>query len=142
MRGALGGMALAAAVLIPHAARADFKSDCEALAQGVADAGRVTEAQFVAAGSVELGKFGPPGAAAPVPDHCLVQGKLHERTGGDGKPYAIGYELRLPASWNGKFLFEGGGGSDGVLRPALDVIPFGAPKPNALSFGNDTATTD
>ncbi|MDK4526036.1 tannase/feruloyl esterase family alpha/beta hydrolase [Kingella kingae] len=32
----------------------------------------------------------------------------------DGKPYAIGFQMRLPANWNGKFLFQGGGG------PALD----------------------
>jgi len=120
----------------------DFKPLCEGLSQGVAQTGRVAQAQFVSAGPVPLAPFGPPGAAAPAPDHCLVRGKIDERVGVDGKPYAIGYEVRLPAAWNGKFLFEGGGGSDGVLRPALDVIPFGAPKPNALSAGYATATTD
>ena len=120
----------------------DFKSVCEQLVRGLPEAGRVTEATFVPAGPVALPAPGPSGAAAPAPDHCLVRGKINERTGIDGKPYAIGYEIRLPANWNGKFLFEGGGGSDGVLRPALDVIPFGAPKPNALSAGYVAATTD
>ncbi|WP_155240066.1 tannase/feruloyl esterase family alpha/beta hydrolase [Kingella kingae] len=32
------------------------------------------------------------------------------RTGADGKSYAIGFQMRLPANWNGKFLFQGGGG--------------------------------
>jgi pimeloyl-ACP methyl ester carboxylesterase len=124
------------------AAAEDFKTVCERLVQAVPDAGRVTEATFVPAGPVVVSPPGPPGATAPAPDHCLVRGKINERTGIDGKPYAIGYEVRLPAKWNGKFLFEGGGGSDGVLRPALDVIPFGAPKPNALSAGYVAATTD
>ena len=139
------GYALALAlfgVCSPDAKADDFRSGCERLAQGVAVAGRITDASFVPAGAVPLAMFGPPGAAAPAPDHCLVRGKIAERIGVDGKPYAIGYEVRLPAAWNGKFLFEGGGGSDGVLRPALDVIPFGAPKPNALSAGYVAATTD
>jgi feruloyl esterase len=135
-------LATALAILAADARADEFKSICEGLYQGVADAGRVTEAKFIPAGPVPLGPFGPPGAAAPAPDHCLVRGKIDERVGVDGKPYAIGYEVRLPASWNGKFLFEGGGGSDGVLRPAFDVIPFGAPKPNALSAGYVAATTD
>ena len=139
-----GRAALTAALMVlgGDARAEDFKSSCEALTQGVAEAGRVTEAKFLPAATVPLAPFGPPGVSVPTPDHCLVRGKLNERTGIDGKPYAIGYELRLPAQWNGKFLFEGGGGSDGVLRPALDVIPFGAPKPNAISAGYAAATTD
>ena len=120
----------------------DFKSVCEQLVRGLPEAGRVTEATSLPAGPVALPAPGPSGAAAPAPDHRLVRGKINERTGIDGKPYAIGYEICLPANWNGKFLFEGGGGSDGVLRPALDVIPFGALKPNALSAGYVAATTD
>ena len=142
MRRTLGGLTLSATLLAASAAQADFKSDCESLAQSPPDAGRVTESTFVPAGSLPLGPFGPPGASASFPDHCLVRGKINERTGADGKPYAIGYEARLPANWNGKFLFEGGGGSDGVLRPALGVIPFGSPRPNALSAGYVAATTD
>ncbi|WP_249132727.1 MULTISPECIES: tannase/feruloyl esterase family alpha/beta hydrolase [unclassified Bradyrhizobium] len=78
----------------------------------------------------------------PVPDHCLIHGKINERTGIDGKPYAIGYEVRLPANWNGKFVFQGGGGVDGVLRLALGVIGSGTPQPNGLSAGYAVASTD
>lgn len=46
--------------------------------------------------------------------HCVVEGEINRRTGADGKSYAIGFQMRLPANWNGKFLFQGGGG------PALD----------------------
>jgi hypothetical protein len=51
--------------------------------------------------------------------HCEVIGNLNPRTGVDGKPYAIGFHLRLPDNWNGRFYFQGGSGSDGNLGDAL-----------------------
>lgn len=80
-------------------------------------------------------------AAVPVPAHCRVVGKLDERVGVDGKPYAIGFELRLPEAWAGRFLFQGGGGSDGVIRPALGSIGNGQPT-NALNEGFAVVSTD
>jgi feruloyl esterase len=50
--------------------------------------------------------------------HCLVDGKTNERTGVDGKSYAIGFRLRLPDDWNGRLVFMGGGGNDGSLGNA------------------------
>jgi pimeloyl-ACP methyl ester carboxylesterase len=120
----------------------DFKAVCEGLAQGVPVAGRILEATFVPAGPLALLPPAPKGATTSVPDHCLVRGKINERTGIDGKPYAIGYEVRLPASWNGKFIFQGGGGVDGVLRLALAAIGSGTPQPNGLSAGYAAASTD
>jgi pimeloyl-ACP methyl ester carboxylesterase len=55
------------------------------------------------------------------PAYCLVQGQVNERTGVDGKNYAIGFELRLPALWNGRFLHQVNGGSDGTVVPAEGV---------------------
>jgi feruloyl esterase len=37
----------------------------------------------------------------------------------DGKPYAIGFHLRLPDNWNERFFFQGGGGTDGSIGDAL-----------------------
>ena len=51
-------------------------------------------------------------------DYCLLQGKVNERTGIDGHTYAIGFEMRLPQEWNGRFLFQTNGGSDGAVVPA------------------------
>jgi pimeloyl-ACP methyl ester carboxylesterase len=82
--------------------------------------------------------------AAPsdnYPAHCLVRGALNERTGIDGKPYAIGYEVRLPTAWNGKFFYQGGGGTDGVLPPALGSV-LNSTETNALSQGYAVATSD
>jgi len=84
-----------------------------------------------------MGQRGP----GTVPDNCLVRGLLNERTGIDGKPYAIAYELRLPLQWNGKFFFQGGGGTDGILRPAVGVLP-GAPTSNGLMRGYAVVSTD
>jgi hypothetical protein len=55
---------------------------------------------------------------AQYPAYCLVQGKVNERTGIDGKMYAIGFEVRLPVAWNGRFLYQVNGGNDGVVVPA------------------------
>jgi pimeloyl-ACP methyl ester carboxylesterase len=79
--------------------------------------------------------------SANYPAHCLVQGTLNERTGIDGKPYAIGYEVRLPTAWNGKFFYQGGGGTDGVLPPALGSV-LNSTETNALSQGYAVATSD
>mgnify|MGYP006185296685 CR=1 FL=1 len=37
----------------------------------------------------------------------------------DGATYAIGFEMRLPKGWNGRFLHQGNGGIDGVVQPAV-----------------------
>ena len=65
---------------------------------------------------------------------------MHERTGADGDHYAIRFHLRLPDHWNGRFLFEGGGGTDGNLGAALGMIGFGAPP--AITAGYAVVSDD
>jgi feruloyl esterase len=118
-----------------------FGERCKAFAtKAPAELGRIVKAEVVEAGEVKLG-FGMRGTGR-VPAHCLIEGKINERTGKDGKPYAIGYEVRLPQEWNGRFFFQGGGGMDGVLRPAVGVLSGGAPSTNGLSRGYVVASTD
>ncbi len=64
------------------------------------------------------------GAGAVLPEHCIVRGVLEPRLGANGKAYGIGFELRLPAAWGGRFLFQGGGGLDGSVQPALGPSPL------------------
>ena len=81
-----------------------------------------------------------PGASPAVPAHCRVDGVIDERTGRDGKPYAIGFAVALPANWNGRFLFQGGGGLNGSVQP-----PNGgqyAGEQSALARGFAVASTD
>lgn len=82
-------------------------------------------------------------ASASLPAHCQITGALHERTGIDGKPYAIGFELRtpLPDAWNGRFFFQGGGGTNGVIVPATGNL-LNAPSGTALALGYAVASTD
>lgn len=82
-------------------------------------------------------------ASGSLPAHCKVNGALDARTGADGKPYAIGFELRtpLPAAWNGKFFFQGGGGTNGVIVDATGNL-LNAPDGTALARGYAVASTD
>ena len=82
-------------------------------------------------------------ANAAMPAHCVVEGAINPRTGAGGQSFAIGFELRLPANWNGRLLFQGGGGMDGVLNEAVGAIPVsGATAPPALNRGYAVVSTD
>lgn len=74
--------------------------------------------------------FGPPNR---LPAHCEITGIMQQRFGIDGQRYAIRFHLRLPEHWNGRFFFEGGGGSEGVLGSAIGAVEAGTP--NALARG-------
>lgn len=65
-------------------------------------------------------------AAPPLPAHCRVDGTINARIGAEGKPYAIGFGLALPTNWNQRFLFQGGGGYNGLVRPPVGVAAVGA----------------
>jgi feruloyl esterase len=57
--------------------------------------------------------------SAAQPPHCIVRGSAARHTGVDGKPYETRFELRLPTTWSGRFLYQGGGGNDGTVAPAV-----------------------
>jgi len=61
----------------------------------------------------------------PLPAHCKVTGRIDPHKGADGVDYAIGFELTLPADWNGRFLLQGGGGLNGAVRPATGPVAAG-----------------
>lgn len=110
-------------------------TDCAGFA-AQAPAGIKLQAELVPGDTVR-----PPGAAAGplLVAHCKLNGRMGERLGQDGKPYHIGFEMRLPTQWNGRLLYQGGGGNDGVVRPA--VGPQAAPG-YALNRGFAVVTTD
>lgn len=75
--------------------------------------------------------------------HCIVTGEIEKRTGVNGKPYAINFQLRLPEQWNKKFLFKGGGGTNGVVSPAVGKMPVhGSSALPALSRGYAVVSND
>lgn len=115
------------------------RASCEAVAQQFTHPGlRVTGALRVAAGTLKL-----PGIADAMPEHCVVTGRLHERKGPvDGKDYAIGFEMRLPTQWNGRFFYQANGGLDGFLTPAYGNILGGGPVTNGLAKGFAVLSSD
>ncbi|WP_428000632.1 tannase/feruloyl esterase family alpha/beta hydrolase [Acidovorax sp.] len=86
-----------------------------------------------------------PGGAATgafLPGHCVVTGSINPRVGVDGKNYAIGFQLSLPDNWNGRFLFVGGGGNDGVLRDTSLSSSISGGTPSPLGQGFAVVSTD
>jgi pimeloyl-ACP methyl ester carboxylesterase len=81
-----------------------------------------------------------PGVVPAVPAHCRVDGVIDERTGRDGKPYGIGFAVALPTDWNGRFLFQGGGGLNGSVQPPVGGGYAG--DRSALARGFAVASTD
>ena len=58
----------------------------------------------------------------------------------DGKSYAIGFEMRLPEAWNGRFFYQANGGLDGRVTTALGG---GGPMPaTALEQGFAVISSD
>lgn len=91
--------------------------------------------------TITLAQANPASTNPPAPAHCEIVGKINERVGQDGKPYAIGFRLRLPVDWNGRFFFQGGGGLDGAIGNALGAIGIGQTD-NAISRGYAVVSTD
>jgi pimeloyl-ACP methyl ester carboxylesterase len=116
---------------------AALNGTCEALAGQLASLAntRITSSATVAAGTLKV-------AGQDIAAHCLVSGKMHERVSGvDGKAYAIGFEMRLPVAWNGRFLYQANGGLDGAVAPALGAFG-GGPVTNALHQGFAVISSD
>ena len=103
----------------------------------------VQSAVEVAAGSVIKNEF-PPVESAPQPAHCLVRAEVGHHMGADGIAYGDKFELRLPDQWSGRLLFQGGGGLDGIVRPAIGLV-VADPRANiesALARGYAVVSTD
>ena len=99
----------------------------------------------VAATQITLAKFNALGSTAvngvALPDHCQVQGIINKRVGVDGYPYGDSFEVRLPAlaAWNGRFMFQGGGGTEGAVPPAVGIAGTLSP---TLAHGWAVASQD
>ena len=96
----------------------------------------LASAALVPAGKLQVG-------GQPVGEHCLVTGRMHERLSPvDGQAYAIGFEMRLPRDWNGRFFYQGNGGLDGLIPPAVGAVSGGGPLTHALAQGFAVISSD
>lgn len=111
---------------------------------------RLLSSRFQPAGPAATPPGMPAAMAGPptqLPAHCELIGAMNERTGVDGQRYAIRFHLRLPENWNGRFLMQGGGGTNGELGDAIGRVGSSAPPALAQGFavlsqdsGHDNAT--
>lgn len=76
----------------------------------------------------------PRGDESPLA-HCRLTGEMNARQGIDGMDYALGFELRLPEDWNGRFVHQFNGGNDGEVKPAFGPLLSGIKDDTALSRG-------
>jgi hypothetical protein len=134
--GSAGG---AVDIVIPQlsaAQAAAFAGDCADLSARIATLANtsVTAVNKIAAGTLKV-------AGQDVPEHCQVTGSMYPRTGIDGKPYAIGFEIRLPKNWNGRFYHQGNGGVDGTVVTGLGGLG-GGPLTGALFQGFAVLSSD
>ena len=107
-----------------HLSSAAAAAACTTALPGQALPGvRLTEATLVASGSQRARQPNGTEVGSPLPEHCLLRGRIDERTGADGLPYHTGFELRLPSAFSGRFFYQRGGGNDGVIAtaPAMRV---------------------
>jgi feruloyl esterase len=66
---------------------------------------------------------------------------MHKRKTADDKTYAIGFEMRLPRAWNGRFYYQANGGLDGAVVPAQGATG-GGPLTSALAQGFAVMSSD
>ncbi|PXW97661.1 feruloyl esterase [Sphaerotilus hippei] len=96
----------------------------------------IASAAEVSAGTLTIG-------GRAIGAHCLVKGEMHRRTSAiDGQSYAIGFELRLPQAWNGRFFHQANGGLDGSVLTATGPSGGGGPVGNALDMGFAVISSD
>lgn len=128
---------LSALAGVAYAAEPPGQQACEALRSLSTPIFTVDTAEWVTPTRLPAGQ---PGAGADLPEHCLFRVVVGARPSGiEDLRYGTGIEIRLPAAWNGRLLFQGGGGLNGVLNPALGVVPG---QPTALARGFAVVSTD
>ncbi|WP_165313681.1 tannase/feruloyl esterase family alpha/beta hydrolase [Vibrio ziniensis] len=114
-----------ASISMAHATPAQ---DCENLKSVPIYNGKVTETKYITAGKSEKDPFrmftGAPDLEFDLPEHCLVRGEIESRTNATGKPNVLRFEVRLPTDWQNRFIFQGGGGTDGFLANAIGTTPI------------------
>lgn len=96
---------------------------CEALAADAPAGWRIAQATFHAAAAPAEVRL-PPALVRKfdLPAHCEIVAATPDRPGANGQVYAVRLHLRMPVQWNDRWVFQGGGGSNGDLGDAFGVL--------------------
>lgn len=136
-------------LLFSQAHAALNEQQCLALGQHAPQGIKITSGKWFSGGKLPADAAGAlTGSSKAAADlvfvaHCELNGEMEHYTGADGKPYHIGFQLRLPENWNGNFLYQGGGGMDGFIAPAIGATPIrGSTAVPALNRGYAVVTSD
>ena len=101
----------------------------------------VSKAEWFAAGAAQPGgRGGGAPVASTLPAYCRLDAMIDRRVGAGGVNYGIGFALALPEDWNGRFLFQGGGGLNGSVQAPLGASAAG--DRSALARGFAVVSTD
>lgn len=119
-------------------------TECKTLTASKMPDTSITSAEMVAADTaVQVGVPFAPHEIRPQVAHCVVRGEIGRHTAADGQVHASRFEVRMPEKWNGRLLFQGGGGLDGILNPAVgEQGPLGGDRPTALTQRFAVVSTD
>jgi feruloyl esterase len=118
---------------------AQQKDSCNSLMDAKVTGVEITKVAHVEAGTTEPIPWNQ-SRSAPLPAYCRIEGVITRRTGVGGEEFGITFALAMPDKWNGDFLMQGGGGSNGVVIPPLGLNAAGdAP---GLVRGFAVASTD
>jgi hypothetical protein len=118
---------------------AQQSGSCANLANFKAENVEITKAAAIAAGTTEAIPWNQT-RSAPLPPYCRIEGVMNRRIGVDGEEFGITFALAMPDKWNGDFLMQGGGGSNGVVIPPLGLNAAGDSP--ALMRGFAVVSTD
>jgi hypothetical protein len=133
------GSALGATMQLDHRPAPSFPLvlPCEQMAASLA----YPNTTFASAVAVAAGVLKQ--ADRDIPAHCQLTGEMFHRVGSiDGQTYAIGFEMRLPLDWNGRFFYQANGGLDGVVVPATGSGSGGGALTGALLQGSVVISSD
>ena len=143
----LCAVALMCSIALPAIVHAeDMTNKCEALAGLKLYSTRIDAATMQGKGILppdpNSAMTGSAAREIAIDNHCLIAGKIEDRKGVGGQ-YGIRFQMRAPTEWNGRFLFQGGGGMDGFIAPAIGSIPvFSSTADPALTRGYAVISMD
>ncbi|HEV2397403.1 MAG TPA: DUF6351 family protein [Candidatus Sulfotelmatobacter sp.] len=103
---------------------AQEKDSCDSLSHIKILGVEITRTAHVEAGTTELIPWNQT-RSAPLPAYCRVEGVMNRRTGVADEEFGITFALAMPDKWNGDFLMQGGGGSNGIVLPPLGLNAAG-----------------